>query len=1139
MSELDALLLDLNDSRLIESSAGTGKTYTITNLCLRLLLGRGHSTLTIDQILILTFTNAATDELKDRVGRRLQEARLAFRQGTTSDDFLQKLIDQSSNPEQDLRLLTAASQLMDEASIFTIHGFCTKVLKERAFESGVLFQQSQDADQDELLQLAAEDCFRNMILSLSPELRSIALSIWSNPAKLAEQLRPLILQGKMVIHPSGVENFHPSQLITDALAAKQAWLDENTEALIAKEFDGRFSPKKRLKSSKEFWSNSVADLESDLWRIYSRANLEKSARGEIPESNALQLIDKVHRDISQLLAWLWYSMLREVERLIARYKTKWHRLTIDDLLTLTARAMSGTNSRLASLLAERWPIAMIDEFQDTDPIQYGIFNTVYQNKDTDASLLMIGDPKQAIYQFRGADVFTYMNARDSATGVSTLTTNWRSTPSLINATNQLFQKKDVFGSTTGITFDPVRPAELNAYKQMTINRQALPPYQLCVAGQGTGTMATDVALQLMMAWAAEEVVRLLSPNSTAQINENRIDAGQIAILVRQRKDAAAAKTALARRGIRSVYLTRENVLHQDTAKDLKLILDAVAEPTNDLAIRAALATQLMQATAKEIDAMNHDIACQQSVMEEFRNYHELWRNKQLAVMLDRLMTQRRLAEKWLNQPDGERQLTNLRHLAELLQVQAAKTNGMFQLIKWLERQQLSGDIRDADTRQLRLESDENLVKIVTMHAAKGLEYDIVMLPMPVFNVKNEGSQPAIFHEHCEGQFKAALELGENQDHRNRAKQEQREEEMRLLYVALTRARYRCYIGLPQVRNFDTSSIAALLGLDQTTASTDLRDRCAAEQSSGGLPENLFAQVDVGTPGITKIGQAKTNKPLQPPPSLPTNNDRWRVHSYSSVITQISEPHVANGYADDDSLQTSPAATGLSPFSFPRGPRVGIALHALLEDVDFADASQNHPLCRRVCRTLGLQGEWLPILLDWLQSILTSPLGNGHSLSEISQADRLDELEFHFPLQSGKDLVSRLNDLGYLRSRDVPIGLDGMMTGKIDLLYRHNGHYFIIDYKSNFLGFQPEDYRPKRLAEAMLEHHYSLQFLIYTVAVHRMLKRNLPDYEYEEHFGGVRYLFLRGMDGSTQNGIYSHRPDYSLVSELNKRLGEKE
>jgi len=317
---------------------------------------------------------------------------------------------------------------------------------------------------------------------------------------------------------------------------------------------------------------------------------------------------------------------------------------------------------------------------------------------------------------------------------------------------------------------------------------------------------------------------------------------------------------------------------------------------------------------------------------------------------------------------------------------------------------------------------------------------------------------------------------------------------------------------------------------------DLRDSCATEQSEGRLPAALFTQANVEIGDINSIAETRAKQTFQAPPVRPATADPWQVHSYTGVIARLGEPHITRGYDDDEPAQGSQIAAVPSRFTFPRGPRVGIALHALLEDLDFTNPGQQHALYLRTCRSLGLQDEWLTVLIGWLADILASPLGN-YSLSDIDRGDRLDELEFHFPLETRADLVTRLKDLNYLRIRQGPIALSGMMTGLIDLLYRYNDRYFIIDYKSNFLGSRPEDYQPELLAEAMLDHNYKLQFLIYTIAVHRMLKRGLPNYDYEQHFGGIHYLFLRGMDGVTGNGIYSHRPDFSLVAELDWILGE--
>ncbi|MBT4160856.1 MAG: UvrD-helicase domain-containing protein, partial [Gammaproteobacteria bacterium] len=775
MSDFDSATLPMTQSQLIEASAGTGKTYTITNLCLRLLLGRGQAPLAINQILILTFTIAATDELKHRVASRIREARKAYKTGE-GDDFLLQLRQESADPARDLKLLTAAGQLMDEASIFTIHGFCARVLGEQAFESGVLFNQDLNGERDQLLQTAAEDCFRRDILGMRSELRDLALSLWQNPTALAGALKPYLFRGELDYHPSNIETTDSEAIIKGALAAKAAWLEHDLPSILKEaKLNGRRTPMRRLDQMTAFCQITEPDLNDPLWQIYSPQNLSLSvtAKGYLPQHPALDKVSGVSTDASRLKAWLWYWLMQRVSDRIQLDKDQWQKLTLDDLLTRTASAVIRPGSTLADTIARRWPVAMIDEFQDTDSIQYSIFQKVYPPTATDKTLMMIGDPKQAIYNFRGADVYTYINARRQVAGINSLSVNWRSSPALIDATNHLFNLENIFGNDEDMPFQPVSVAPPHVEMGMTINGDACRPYQIYVTGDAEAFSTIDPARESTMSYAADQTVRLISAKD-ACVDDKPINAGQIAFLVRNRDDAKAARAALQQRGVKSVYLTMESVFLQDTAHDLRLILEAIAEPTSDHAIRAALATQLMQCTAEEIESLNDDVQRQQSVLSEFREYHELWLEKSIAPMLNTLLSERQLAEKWLNQPDGERQLTNLRHLIELLQQRAMTTPGIFQLIKWFTQEQRETETVDVEERQLRLESDENLVKIVTMHAAKGLEYDIVMIPMPVFS-KHSNKGPALFHKTRDGQFVAALELGDNEDHREQSSAEDRAE----------------------------------------------------------------------------------------------------------------------------------------------------------------------------------------------------------------------------------------------------------------------------------------------------------------------------------------------------------------------------
>jgi exodeoxyribonuclease V beta subunit len=712
--------------------------------------------------------------------------------------------------------------------------------------------------------------------------------------------------------------------------------------------------------------------------------------------------------------------------------------------------------------------------------------------------------------------------------------NWRSSPALIGATNTLFRKSEVFGNDADMPFVPVKPAPINTDMKMMVHGDECPPYQLFVVQDRDQFASVGELTERAMNYAAEQTVSLINGECHASLDGEPVNAGKIAFLVRRRTDALAAQRALSSRGVQSVYLTLESVFLQDTAADLKLILEAILEPANDRAIKAALATRLMQTTAADIDRLNHDIQAQQAVLAEFRSYHEMWLEQDVAPMLNTLMERRQLAQKWLQLPNGERQITNLRHLIEILQKKSGRVKGMYQLIKWFSHEQGDAETVSAEDRQLRLESDENLVKIVTMHAAKGLEYDIVMIPMPVFFKRSKNSaDPALFHIQQQDRYFAGVELGDNTHHRSLSAREEQEEDMRLLYVAMTRAKYRCYLGLPKLNSFAGSAVGRLLDIE-----TLKKDESLLHRVRGALPQDLFEIVETDNIANRIFTDSTSRDQLTAPPAKPNFDDHWRVHSYTGVAARLTvhEPIMLTGYADDDQNDESPNTQNLlSRHSFPRGARVGVILHSLMEDLDFQTDGFGS-LCERTLRRLGLKDEWLPVLEKWIQDILQAPLGQ-FSLNDIGQKDRLDEMEFHFPLATSTNLVQFLAERRYLEgASNKALLLQGQMTGLIDLLFRWGGKYYIADYKSNFLGNSLTDYNGKTIDHAMQSHQYHLQYLIYTVAVHRMLKQKLPGYQYTTHMGGAYYLFLRGMNQQDSRGIFFTKPDLDTVTRLDELLG---
>ena len=1155
MKELQPAEFPLNGRLLIEASAGTGKTYTISSLYLRLLLGRDSSlkrALLPSEILVLTFTIAATDELRSRIRDRVRLARDMFAGavGPAKDEFVASMVASSMDPAKDRKILSAALQTMDEAAIFTIHGFCARVLTEQSFTTGMLFDQSLDGDRDQLLQVAAEDCFRRTIMPLSEGPRDAALKLFPDPDTLVKKVSPFLFRHGLQYLPAETPvglNLEP--LKQDHQSCKTLWLSENITGLLLKaNFHGGRTTVKRLKPGHsafvEDYCNGEA-FEPGFWEPWTSEALEKACKPStvIPKHRIFRLIDTLHHRRDEFTTNLLHRVTRMLREHLAETKLQFGQLTLDDLLVEVHRAVA--NPDLTESLKTQWPAAMIDEFQDTDDLQFEIFTSIYDKSADDSTLLFIGDPKQAIYNFRGADVYTYINAKQTADDSYSLSTNWRSTPAMIEAVNYLFQTPDVFGAKTPIEFESALAAPPNKHIRLEIDGEIARPINLFVdietnAGQ---------YLENLMSHAAEQTVRLLhlANQGLAVIDGKPITPGQIAFLVRSGRDARAARQALATRGIRSVYVTLESVFLTETADDLKLILEAVVDPTNESAIKSALGTRLMQCSVSELDAINKDWPQLYEVMTEFQEYHQLWATSEIAPMIERLMIQRNIPEKWLKQPDGERQITNLRHLAEILQHRSMVAPGMRRLLKWFQREKQSANTVAAEERQLRLESDSNLVQIVTMHSSKGLEYDVVMIPFAGFGEPRGREVAPLFHQQqADDSFVPAIDFSGSPESQLAAREEDFDETMRLIYVALTRAKYRCYLGLPMSKRIADTPIARLLGIQSSKVEETI-------SRLSELPGHLFELDSLDAHSVTQYRVAGQDVELQAPREAPTTAWHWRMHSYTGLSRLLSsgdavstianlQPRPAYGDDDDGSSFGGPTESLPSRFTFPRGSKVGIALHRFMAHLSFfAKADEVAAQADRSIWKLGMsdeQGSWRQVMCDWFEKIVSTPLGpDSFKLQAVSDRERLDEMEFHFPISANQDLVSELK-----RRQILPPHMElkvnellGMMTGYIDLIVRHDNLYYLIDYKSNDLGPTQADYGPEPLTKAIKHHHYDLQYLIYCVALHRYLAQRVQDYQFEHHFGGVRYLFLRGMDGSELGGVYADKPAFELIRTLDELL----
>lgn len=1161
---LDPLRLPLQGERLIEASAGTGKTYTIAALYLRLLLGLGGNAafsrpLSVEELLVVTFTEAATAELRGRIRSNIHELRIACLRQTTDNPLYASLLDEIADKQQAAQWLLLAERQMDEASVFTIHGFCQRMLSLNAFESGMLFEQQLIEDESELRYQACADFWRRHCYPLQRDIAEAVHALWKGPEELLRAIdRYLQGEAPVIKSPPPADETLASRhekIVAKIAALKQKWNESVGEIDAIIENSG-IDRRKFNRGNQGKWIEKISAWAEEETRGYQLPDaLEKfsqrflaertKADGIVPEHPLFVAIEALLAEPLSLNDLMITRAMTEIRQAVAREKRRRGELGFDDMLSRLDEALSSENGEaLASAIRTRFPVAMIDEFQDTDPQQYRIFRRIWRQQP-DTALLLIGDPKQAIYAFRGADIFTYMKARSEVVAHYTLDTNWRSAPGMVESVNALFSRMETAFMFNEIPFLPVKSAPKNATLRFEVSGKVQPAMTFwLLEGEGYGVADYQAA---MAQHCAAQIRDWLSAGARGEAllwkgeQANPVKASDITVLVRSRQEAALIRDALTLLDIPSVYLSnRDSVFDTLEAQEMLWLLQAVLAPVRENTLRSALASSMLGLNARDIDALNHDEEAWDAVVEEFVHYRERWQKRGVMAMLRELMTRRQIAENMLASSGGERRLTDILHISELLQEAGTQLESEHALVRWLA-QQIADPNSNASSQQMRLESDKHLVQIVTIHKSKGLEYPLVWLPF----IANYRVQDQAFY-HDRETFDAVLDLSKAETSVELAEAERLAEDLRLLYVALTRSVWHCSLGVAPVfrrrgektgeSDFHLSALGRLIQRGEPKDAAGLRlcieslcgDDIALHLPS--LPDNSRWQMAEAP--ATDLNARQITRVLA---------DDWRVTSYSGLqqhgqsIAQDLMPKLDIDAAGVGDVLAEPT---LTPHQFPRGASPGTFLHGLFEELDFT-RPVSEEWVSKMLQSGGYDAHWQPVLTGWINAILQAPLSEqGFSLSQLTAKNKQVEMEFYLPVAGplkaeALDALIRQHDP--LSAGCPPLNfrqVQGMLKGFIDLVFRHDGRYYLLDYKSNWLGENSEAYTQQAMAAAMQMHRYDLQYQLYTLALHRYLRHRIADYRYDDHFGGVIYLFLRGVDAADpRSGIFSTRPDAELIDKM--------
>ncbi|MFZ5775420.1 MAG: UvrD-helicase domain-containing protein [Thermodesulfobacteriota bacterium] len=1195
----DPVTVPLEGVQLIEASAGTGKTYSIASLFLRLLLERG---LRVEEILVVTFTEAATAELHERIRARLRVACRAFQTGDPgADPILAHLLTSSRDREADQRRLRLALTEIDQAAVSTIHGFCHRMLRQYGLMAGVPADLELGGDPGRLLAEIADDCWVRSLHDLDHRLVGLVQARISPRDFLAFCRQAAGKPGNPVV--GGVaDRSGPESLWLTYLKvwgqARSAWDKEGTlieqgfaerEKALTAEFkrllDGGLlarldaffageSPATCLAppGAEQLCQGRVADPDG---KVFKATAIKKGMTFSLSFFVAWEKLLAAGEALAESCQrWFLASAAAFVRAELPRRLLAGQVQSFDDLLHGLARALAGENGDgLARLIRAKFPAALIDEFQDTDPVQYGIFRAIHGSGR--ASLFLIGDPKQAIYAFRGADIHAYLEAAASKTASRhSMAVNWRADPTMIEAVNRLFSGVERPFVDPAIGFAPVSPRE-DALDQWQRDLPGHAPLQFLtlpddVSGGRGGRLGKTELMVRIPELVAEDIADLLARGGT--IGNRAIRPGDIAVLVRSNAQADAFATSLRRRGIAAALQSRASVFASPEAEECLRLLSAILDPADETRLRAALATGMLGYTANDLDRLSGSEQEMQALAARFAKWLEVWRRDGVMRLLLLVWRETSVVERLLPEGGGERRLTNLRQLAELLrEAEEGDHLAPNRLRDWLWNSIAQGDPREE--AELRLESDEQAVQLVTVHRSKGLEYGLVYCPYLCVGLgepRRDGPLAQSLHDPEAGNGEQLAILPDGRQQRLAA-EERFAEELRLLYVALTRARHGCMVLWAPMSGYDASALALLLhaGPDRIDDLAAWRESLAARSA-----ESLLTELNDRC-GHEAGWQLRPLSLAEASPLAPVVSDRtvayearrvsrrcdpvWRIGSFSH-LTASSDQAAPEQWEREEALpgegMEGAAGEGIPLADFPKGPEAGNFFHRVLETLPFAASRQAlEDETRRCLRRHGLNEDtWGGPVATALGEMLATPLQRDtpFCLADIPDTQRLNEMPFFVPVSPGRQATLTASELA-APFRDHPEGLPdgyaealaalrfvplrGFLKGFVDLIFEHQGRWYLVDYKSNHLGVRRQDYDRAAMSRAMAHHHYYLQYHLYCLALRRYLAARLVDYDHGRHFGGVFYLFLKGMHPASgpEFGVFYDQPPLARLEALSRVL----
>ncbi|QJC30997.1 exodeoxyribonuclease V subunit beta [Enterobacteriaceae endosymbiont of Macroplea appendiculata] len=1163
--EFNPYKIHLQGQYLIEASAGTGKTFTIIIVYLRLLLGLYKPKLysiplTVQNILVVTFTEIAACDLYKKIVHSIQILLRACINRSSKYQMINILLSEIKDLIQAQKILLQATKNIHKASIYTIHSFCQKILNFKSYDitHNVITIMNNELELYWINQ-AITQFWNEHIQSLPMHIVKIFFQKFQTPKNLLQSILPFFFHYKNSNIKFNIHNVNFTQQFQKNInyinIIKKTWqlYYKNILHIIHDSDINKYLYNKRSLmnwiTEINIWTitNTLDNSYPIKLKKFSQKNLILHSIKYPPKHILFTKIDVFLNKIVSLKHLILFQVVKYVYNFLKIKKTKTKKISFDDLLNILLKRLNSTlGISIAQDIQKQYPVVLLDEFQDTSIEQYNIFQTIYLNNIHNSLIIYIGDPKQSIYAFRNADVFTYLRAKQKIQYCYTLQYNWRSSSTMTNSINNLFMNRSNPFLLKNIHFQPLKYAQEKYNYNLIINDKIQPGITFWFDLHEYNNMCFKQKIAYI---CAENIYTTLLHDNYIILNKKKrkIHITDIVIIVRNKYEAYIIQKELIKFNILSIYLSEQNNIFQNIeAKELVLLLKAIAEPYDIKSVMHILNHSLFTTSLQNFDVNNKNNFLLK-IMRQFSIYKEMWQQKGILYMLKYFFLKENILKKInIICLYNEQQIKNILFIGEYIQTKFKKTTHIKILIQWITKQIIYPNSKNIVCLPKQYD-ENNHIRIMTIHQSKGLQFNIVWLPFIVCNfIDVMNSEVIVYHDPIT--YKKNIDFHKNQENIQYALQESLSENLRLLYVSITRSIFTCNIGLANIQFYQYNKYHKYIKYFNS-----LQYLLKNKNNDKNILYNNIKQLITNDIKIVILNYKmfivnKISKPHILIYQYDVLEQKNNLNKFNTIkimnFTKIKQIQYKNKIyiKPIDTfyfLQTQKKYIKKTQHNFLVGKKIGIFMHKILEKVTIK-YSNIHDIIKKELFKNNIHISWHKMLTNWINNIINTPLGPQKIiLKQIVKEHKQVEFEFYCTIKNNiydiqfNDIIKKYDIISSNLSTICFPDFKGFLNGILDLVCIWQDKYYIIDYKTTWLGYNINYYNYKNIETDICRNRYDIQYQLYTLALHKYLKNNMYNYNYSKHFGAVIYLYLRGINNNMKNkhGIWLHKPSVELIQKL--------